>query len=151
LSDSFDCVIRGGTVVTASDSARCDVGIRNGRAAALAETLRGAGQEIDADGLLVMPGGVDAHCHYTQPSYGGAVCADDFESATLSVLCGGTTTTLSFATQFPGEPLRETVATYRASAEGKAMNDYGIHLILIDPTPQVLGQDLPALIRNGYT
>lgn len=63
------------------------------------------------------------------------MCAHDLESATLSARCGGTTTPLSFATQIPGEPLRETVAAYRASAEGKAMIDYGIHLILIDPTP----------------
>ncbi len=151
MAADLDLAIRGGTVVTASDSVRCDIGIRDGRVVTLAASITGAAREIEADGLLVMPGGVDAHCHLAQPTYGGVACADDFETGTRSALAGGTTTVLSFATQITGEPLRETVATYRASAEGKAMIDYGVHLIVTDASPQVLGQDLPSLIRNGYT
>jgi dihydropyrimidinase len=151
VSEPLDLAVRGGTVVTASDSVRCDIGLRGGRVAILAEDVPDAAEVIDASGLLVMPGGIDAHCHFSQPSYGGAVCADDFESATRSALCGGTTTTLSFATQVAGEPLRDTVAAYLASADGKAMVDYGVHLILVNATPQVLGQDLPALIKRGFT
>jgi dihydropyrimidinase len=151
MAERLDLAIRGGTVVTASDSVRCDVGIRDGRVVILAAAVTDAERTIEADDLLVMPGGIDAHCHLAQPTYGGVACADDFESGTRSALAGGTTTVLSFATQARGELLRETVAAYRASAEGKALIDYGIHLIVTDPTPQVLGQDLPSLIRQGYT
>ena len=79
----FDAVIAGGTVVTAGDSVRCDVGITAGRVAALGEGLRGA-RMIDARGKLVMPGGIDSHVHIDQPSGEGIVMADDFESATRS-------------------------------------------------------------------
>ena len=54
----FDLVIRGGTVVTAADTYRADIGIRDGRVATIGEGLDGA-QKLDADGLLVLPGGVE--------------------------------------------------------------------------------------------
>jgi dihydropyrimidinase len=66
----YDLIIRGGTVVTASDQFRADVGIRAGRIAALAEHLD-AGPVFDAAGLLVLPGGVDGHCHIEQLQQGG--------------------------------------------------------------------------------
>ncbi|MDA0218067.1 MAG: dihydropyrimidinase [Proteobacteria bacterium] len=151
MSVPLDLAIRGGTVVTAADMVRADVGVRDGKVVALAASLPDAREEIDASGLLVMPGGVDAHCHLAQPSYGGVSCADDFESGTISALCGGTTTIMPFATQARGERLRDVVDAYHARARGKAAGDYAFHLILTDPTPQVLGQDLPALIADGYT
>ena len=151
MSAPLDLAIRGGTVVTAADVVRADVGVRDGKVVALAAALPDAREEIDASGLLVMPGGVDAHCHLAQPSYGGVSCADDFESGTISALCGGTTTIMPFATQARGERLRDVVDAYHARARGKAAGDYAFHLILTDPTPQVLGQDLPALIADGYT
>ena len=58
---SFDLVIRGGTVVTATDSMSCDVGIRDGRIAALADRMDAGAREIDAGGRLVLPGGVEGH------------------------------------------------------------------------------------------
>lgn len=56
----FDLVIRGGTVATAADVFRADIGVRAGRIAALATDLPVGRREIDADGLLAPPGGVDA-------------------------------------------------------------------------------------------
>ena len=147
----LDLVIRGGTVVTATDTTRCDVGVRDGRIVALAEGLPGAREEVDAEGLLVMPGGVDSHCHIEQHSAGGIPCADDFESGTRSALFGGTTTIIPFAAQHKGQGLREVVRDYHERAGPKAMCDYAFHLIISDPTEQVLGQELPALIRDGYT
>lgn len=151
MSDRLDLAVRGGTVATASDVVRADIGIRDGRIVAISESLPGARQTIDASGLHVLPGGVDAHCHLAAPSYGGVTCADDFESGTISALCGGTTTIMPFATQGPGERLRDVVRDYHARAEGKAAGDYAFHMILTEPTAQVLGQDLPALIQDGYT
>jgi dihydropyrimidinase len=146
----LDLVIRGGTVVTAGDSVVCDVGIRDGRVAALADRLPGAREEIDATGKLVMPGGVDAHCHIDEPAYRGVKVADDFASGTIAAACGGTTTILSFACQAKGETLRSVVEAHHKKAEGKAVIDYGFHLIVTDPHPGLLGQELPALIEDGY-
>jgi len=147
----LDLVIRNGTAVTAADTTRCDVGVRGGRIVALGEDLPRAATEIDASGRLVLPGGVDSHCHIEQRSAGGIVCADDFHSGTVSAAFGGTTTIVPFAAQHRGERLREVVEAYHDCARPKAVIDYAFHLILSDPTEQVLGQELPALIRDGYT
>ena len=145
----FDLVVRGGTVATAGDVVRCDIGIRDGRVAALAESLDGGAETIDAGGRLVLPGGIDSHCHIAQTSSMGLETADDFLSGTVSAACGGTTTIIPFAAQARGESLRAVVADYHAKAKGKAVIDYAFHLIVTDPTEQVLGQELPALIRDG--
>jgi len=148
---NFDTVIRGGTVATASDTVVCDVGIRGGQIVALGERLDRGDQEIDATGLLVFPGGIEGHCHIEQRGSLGVMSADDFYSATVAAVFGGTTTVLSFAAQHKGQSLREAVEDYRALALPKSVIDYGFHLIISDPTPQVLGQELPALINDGFT
>ena len=148
---NYDLVIRGGTVATAADTVACDLGIRDGRVAALAEGLGPGADEIDATGKLVLPGGVDSHCHIDQPSSMGATTADDFRSGSISAACGGTTCIIPFAAQHRGQSLRAVVEDYHARARGKAVIDYAFHLIVSDPTEQVLGQELPALIADGYT
>jgi dihydropyrimidinase len=147
----FDLVIRGGTAATAADVFRTDVGVRDGRIVALAADLPAGDREIDAGGLLVLPGGIDSHCHLDQPTGDESVMADGFESGTRSAACGGTTTLMPFAAQMKGQSLRDAVLDYHRRAKGKAFVDYAFHLIVTDPTPQVLGQELPGLIRDGYT
>ncbi len=148
---AYDLVIRGGRVATASDVIDCDIGVRDGRIVALAEHLDLGTREIDANDRYVTPGGVDGHCHLDQPTTDGSVSADDFESGTISAACGGTTTVIPFAVQQAGMTLREAVQDYHNRAEGKAVVDYAFHLIINDPSEQVLGQELPALIKDGYT
>ena len=150
MSD-YDLVIRNGTVATAADTTLCDVGVRDGVVAALGRGLGPGEREIDASGKLVLPGGVDSHCHIEQRSSAGVVCADDFYSATVAAAFGGTTTVIPFAAQHRGQSLRRVVEDYRAAALPKAVIDYAFHLIITDPTADVMGQELPALIRDGYT
>src|SRR6266567_2558407 len=149
--EAYDLVIRNGTIVTASDTVRCDVGIRSGVIATLGDGLPAGAREIDAGGKLVLPGGVDSHCHIEQQSSNGILCADDFYSATVAAAFGGTTTVIPFAAQHRGQSLRQVVVDYHAAAAPKAVIDYAFHLIISDPSEQVLGQELPALIRDGYT
>jgi dihydroorotase-like cyclic amidohydrolase len=150
MSD-FDLVIRHAMVATAADVFRADIGVQGGKVAALGLTLPAGAREIDAAGLLALPGGIDAHCHLDQPSSDGSLCADDFESGSIAAACGGTTTIIPFALQLRGQSLRAAVADYHRRAAGKAIVDYAFHLIISDPTEQVTGQELPALIRDGYT
>ena len=148
----LDLIIRGGTVATAGGAVDCDVGIRDGRIAALADEIAGNGAEvIDARGRLVLPGGIDSHCHIAQVSSAGIETTDDFLSGTRSAAAGGTTCIIPFAAQRRGDSLRHTVEAYHARAEGNAIIDYAFHLIISDPTEHVLGQELPALIEDGYT
>ncbi|WP_431300660.1 dihydropyrimidinase [Tabrizicola sp. BL-A-41-H6] len=147
----FDLVIRNGTVVTASDVTQCDIGIRGERIVMLGESLPAGRDEIDAAGLYVMPGGIDSHVHLAQPSGDGIVMADGFESGTRSALMGGNTTVLPFCLQQKGQTLREALTAYHALAEGNCLTDVSFHLIITDPTAGVLGQEIPALVEDGYT
>ena len=148
---ALDTIIAGGTVVTATDSMQCDVGIRDGKVVVLGRSLGDAQEVIDANGKLVLPGGVEGHCHIEQLSSFGVMSADDFYSGTVAAVFGGTTTVIPFAAQARGESLREVVENYHRAAGPKAVIDYGYHLIITDPNEQVLGQELPALIEDGFT
>ncbi|CAM3299780.1 D-hydantoinase [Klebsiella spallanzanii] len=147
----FDTVIRRARVVTAADIFTSDIGIIDGRIAALGMELPPGKCEIDAAGRYVTPGGIDSHVHLDQPSEDGAVMADDFLSGTLSAACGGTTTVIPFACQQKGGSLREAVEDYHRRVGDKPVIDYAFHLIVTDPTPDVLENELPALIAEGYT
>lgn len=147
----FDLIVRHGTVVT--DTARhddCDVAVLNGRIAALGRGLGRGREEIDARDRLVLPGGVDAHCHVAQVSSTGLTTADDFHSAGVSAACGGTTTIIPFAAQHRGQSLRAVVDAYHAHAR-RSFVDYAFHLIVSDPTETVLQDELPSLVRQGHT
>jgi len=147
----FDLLILDAEVATASDRYVADLGIRDGRIAAIGRNLGTAARTLDARGRLVTPGGVDAHCHLDQPTSDGSKMADDFVTGTRSAACGGTTTVIPFAVQFKGQSLQEAVDDYHARAEGKAAIDYAFHLIVSDPAPAVLREELPRLVNEGYT
>src|ERR1700722_8280347 len=147
----FDTIIRGGTVVTAADTFSSDVGIADGKITALGNDLGTAATIIDATGRLVLPGGIDSHVHFAQPSGDGIVMADGFATGTRSAAFGGNTTVLPFCLQEKGQTLREALRKYHALADGECHVDVSFHLIVTDPTEHVLGQELPALVEDGYT
>jgi dihydropyrimidinase len=147
----FDLVVRNARVATASDCFDADIAVRDGRVVQLGAGLAAGEREIDAAGRVVTPGGVDAHCHLDQPMTPPVRMADDFDTGTRAAACGGTTTVIPFAAQAKGQSLRAAVADYHHRAEGKAHVDYAFHLIVSDPTPTVLNDELPALIAEGYT
>lgn len=149
MSD-FDLVISGGSVATAADTFQCDIGILDGKIAALGMGLSGR-DVIDARDHLVLPGGIDSHVHIAQPSGPDIVMADDFESATLSAAFGGNTSVMPFCLQEKGKSMREALKAYHALADGNCYIDVSFHMIISDPTQQLLGQDLPALVEDGYT
>ena len=147
----YDLVIQNGTIATASDVFQADIGIRDGVIVQIGRDLGEAVETIDATGRYVLPGGIDSHVHIAQPSGEGIVMADDFESGTRSALFGGNTTILPFCLQEKGRPLREALKAYHALADGNCYTDVSFHLIVSDPSDAVLGQELPALVEDGYT
>ena len=142
----FDLVVKGGTVVTAAEQFRADVGIAGGRVAALGPGLSGA-RTIDAAGLLVMPGGVDSHCHIEQLREAGDADEETWETGSRAALAGGTTSVVSFSTQFKGRPIGPSLAEYRQRA-ARAMVDHAFHQIVTDPTAEVLAE-LPEIVAAG--
>jgi dihydropyrimidinase len=147
----FDLVVRRARVATASDTFLADIGIAGGKIVQLGAQLGPGLCEIDAAHRVVTPGGVDAHCHLDQRMAPPVRMADDFHSGTRSAACGGTTTVIPFAAQRKGGSLRDAVDDYHLRADGRACVDYAFHLIISDPTPSVLTDELPALIAEGYS
>ncbi len=147
--DRFDCIVSGGTVVMGGDATACDIGITGGRIAALGRNLTGADRRIDAGGRIVLPGGIDSHCHIEQPNPGPTVNADTWATGSASALAGGTTTVICFAAQQQGGSLAEATRSYHQAAKQSRV-DYAFHLMITDPTPEVIERELPALIEAGH-
>jgi dihydropyrimidinase len=150
MATPHDILIANGTLVTASEATRADLAIRGEEIVAVGRDLGPARRVIDAVGKLVMPGGIDSHAHIEQLSAGGLMNADTFESATGAAALGGTTTVISFAAQHVGMRLKTVVEDYAALAARGAIADYCFHLILSDPTPAALTEDLPPLVAAGH-
>lgn len=149
--EHFDLVIRNAQIATASERYHADIGVTSGKITQIGAHLGAGIHEIDAGARIVTPGGVDAHCHLDQPMEPPAKMADNFDTGTRSAACGGTTTVIPFAAQKKGQSLIAAVEDYHQRAAGTAHVDYAFHLIVSDPTPEVLNKELPALIAQGYT
>src|SRR5579859_785292 len=114
--DLFDLAITGGTVVLSDGPARVNVGVRGDLIEWIGTEIPQARKTVDATGKLVLPGGIDSHCHMDQQPWEGRSSADDFRSGTLSALCGGNTTILPFAMQMRGQSLQAVVDDYHQRA-----------------------------------
>src|SRR5262245_59898600 len=142
-------LIKGGTVVTATESTKADVLVDGEKVALIGLDLDvTADKTIDASGKYVIPGGVDAHTHFDLP-FGGSFCSDDFGTGTRAAAFGGTTTCIDFAVQSYGESLRQGLDTWFQKAE-KAQTDYGLHMIVREVDDAILGE-MDELIGEGIT
>jgi dihydropyrimidinase len=132
-----DLIVKDGTVVTAADTYKADVGVKDGKIITLGSGISPGPdtQVIDARGKYVFPGGIDVHVHFQLP-FSGTVSADDFENGTKAAACGGVTTILDFAIQAKGHSIMEAVEARRAEADPKVCIDYGLHAAITDWNPQ---------------
>jgi dihydropyrimidinase len=166
----MDTIVRGGTIVTASDQYVADIGIEGGvitqigrdLLATLGASSEGgstqgrvtmpsgrAPQVIDATGTYVIPGAIDAHVHLDMP-FGGTVTSDDYATGTVAAACGGVTTIVDYCLQSVGGSLGAALETWRAKGEGKAVIDYGLHMAVTDLTEAVMAE-LPGVVEQGVT
>jgi dihydropyrimidinase len=142
-------LIKNGTVVTADKTFAADVlmdgeSIREVRPGIPAEPVH---KVVDATGMLLLPGGIDAHTHLDMP-FGGTTSSDDFETGTRAAAIGGTTTLVDFAIQARGTKMRDALDTWWRKAEGKACIDYGLHMIVTD-LPEAGLEDMDDMVREG--
>ena len=142
-------LIRNGTVVTAAATSAAYVLIEGDRITGVRAgiTPPGDAKIIDAAGLYVMPGGIDVHTHLDMP-FGGTTSADDFETGTRAAAWGGTTTIVDFAIQARGTRMRDALDTWWKKAEGKAVIDYGLHMIVTD-LPHSGLEDMDDMVSEG--
>jgi dihydropyrimidinase len=107
-----ELIVKNGTVVTAADTFRADVGVAGGRVVQIGDALDDPGAVVvDATGRLVLPGGVDTHTHLDMP-FGGTVTADDFATGTIAAACGGTTSIVDFCIPVKGQSLADALALW---------------------------------------
>jgi allantoinase len=85
----FDLILRGGTVVTAIEVVKADIGVSGETITALAPELPGtAGEVVNADGLHILPGVLDAHVHFNEP---GRTEWEGLETGSRALAAGGGT------------------------------------------------------------
>ena len=147
---NFDTVIHGGTLATADYVTTGDIGLKDGKIVAVADRLAGGAQRIDAGGRIVMPGGIEAHAHIAQESSSGIMTADDYLSGSISAAFGGNSTIIPFAAQHRGQSVDDVIATYSQRAAPSVL-DYSWHLIITDPSQDVLHDQLPRAFEQGIT
>ncbi|MDQ2873018.1 MAG: dihydropyrimidinase [Candidatus Eremiobacteraeota bacterium] len=140
-------LIRGGTIVTATDTYHADVLIDGQEIATIAAHIPDAAHEIvDARDAYVFPGGIDPHTHLDMP-FGGTTTADDFETGTRAAALGGTTTIVDFALHSRGSSLRSALQTWKEKAAGKACIDYAFHLTIADGRDETMAE-IPRMIAE---
>ena len=143
-------LIEGGRIITASDDYVADVYIEDETVTQIGTSLDVvADRVIDASGKYVLPGCIDPHTHFDMP-FGGTVTADDFQSGQTSCAFGGTTCHIDFAIQTRGKSFTAGIEEWHEKANGKAMIDYGFHIIVSDLEGGTL-EDLATLPDLGVT
>lgn len=120
--------IHNGTVVNSDSTQKCDVLIDNGKIARVGSELDvpDSCRRINAEGLLVIPGGIDPHTHLEMP-VGGITTADSFEGGGRAALAGGTTTVIDFVNPIRGQSFLEAFDQWLERAE-KATCNYSFHV-----------------------
>ena len=147
-------VIKGGTVVTATESMSADVLIDGEKIVAIAAAgshgwEEGADRVIDATGKYVIPGAIDVHTHFELP-FGGTFVSDNFESGTRAAAHGGTTSIVDFAVQVKGERIMDGYETWMQKADGVCAIDYGFHMIVGDVNDETL-KEMDTIVGEGVT
>jgi dihydropyrimidinase len=142
-------LIRNGTVITAESTFPADILVDGEKIKEVRPGIpSNAGDTVlDATGLLLLPGGIDAHTHLDMP-FGGTTSSDDFETGTRAAAFGGTTTIVDFAIQARGTRMRDALDTWWKKAERKACIDFGLHMIVTDLGGAGL-EDMDDMVREG--
>ena len=161
MPDPFDLVVRGAAVVSPGRQEAADIGVRDGRIAQIGGGMTGR-EEIAADGLLALPGGVDAHVHLMYQALAEELrqageigpsepmWVDDFWTGSLAAIGGGITTIGNMTFPLPGETPRDAVAREMAGAAPEAAVDWFLHPVLNDPGAAADGE-IAALAADGHS
>lgn len=142
-------LIKGGLVVTATESYQADVLVEGEKIAAIGSNLDVRADEVvDATGKYVLPGAIDPHTHLCMP-FMGTFAQDDYYTGTVAAACGGVTTVVDFELQQKGESILEGLERKKALADGKVAVDYSLHPAITDPRPEVIAEVEKAIRDYG--
>lgn len=147
----MDLLIKGGTVVTASESYIADVAVSNGKIAAIGKDLNmPAERVVNAAGMLVLPGALDVHTHMAMP-FGGTVSADSYLSGTRAAVCGGVTTIFDYPVQHTGETILGLINSKKDVLEKEACCDYAFHCCITDLNEGAILEEMQQAVEEGIT
>ena len=125
---AFDLIVRNGTLVTSAGRAVEDIAITEGRISEVAANINApATDEIDANGLFVLPGLIDAHVHFREP---GLEREETWLTGTRAAVMGGVTTVLDMPNTVPPTDTLERARSKVALAAQSAYCDFGIFGLL---------------------
>ena len=118
----MDLKIVNGTIVTANETYKADIGVNGGKIVSIAKKIKESADEVlDAKGMYVFPGGIDMHTHLEMP-FMGMVSTDDFKTGTIAAAYGGTTTVVDFAIQGQGQEPEKRVDGMAEKSRGQSRN-----------------------------
>lgn len=135
---TYDLVIKSGTLVTASSTYKADIGIKDGKISAIAESLEGT-EIIDARDKLVTPGAIDSHVHLEMP-IGKYTSTDDFFTGSKAAAFGGTTTIIDFVEAGENQLLTDALEERKVKAQSRSVIDFGFHMTIMPGDIKKLNQ-----------
>lgn len=144
----MDICIKDGTIVTANDIFKADIGIQNGKIVALGQGINGL-ENIDAAGKYILPGVIEVHTHFEAP-FGHTRAIDNYFKGTLTAACGGVTTILDTVIPKADESLSEAVKNYQQRLNTQAVIDYGLHVCIPEAQENYL-EEIPELLHAGIS
>lgn len=147
----MELLIKGGTVVTATESFPADVAVDGGKIIAIGRELAvNAKKVVDATGKLVLPGALDAHTHMAMP-FGGTVSADSYLAGTRAAVCGGVTTIFDYPVQHKGETILGLIGSKKEVLEKEACCDYAFHCCITDLNGGEILDEMEQAVAEGIT
>jgi dihydropyrimidinase len=143
-------IIVGGQVVTSSEVYKADILIEDERIRLIGNCLAydPETEVIDAEGMYVLPGGVDVHTHFDLPMF-GTVSSDDHYTGQKAAAFGGTTTVIDFVPQ-SRPTLLENIDFWHQKADPKAAIDFGFHMN-ITRFSENIAREIPLLLNEGIS
>jgi dihydropyrimidinase len=143
-------LIKNGTIITATDTYKADLLVKNGVISEIGKEISKIASEIiDAADKWVLPGAVDVHTHMDSQC-DGMTTVDDFETGTAAAAAGGTTTVIDYAEQIPGMTLAQTLEDWKNKAGSRSIVDYGFHLALCEVNENIL-DEIPGIVEAGVS
>src|ERR1044072_830570 len=144
-------LIKNGRIITAGDDYVADIFIEGEKISLIGKELSiPATEVIDADGMLVMPGGIDPHVHLDMP-FMGTFSSDNYETGTRAALHGGTTMVIDFVLQKQGHSLREALTEWQSRSNGNCLSDYSFHMAVTDFNDQTRQEIQTMVTHEGIT
>ena len=126
MAESFDLIFRGGEVVNHAGRGLADVGVRDGRIAALGDLAHAdAGQSVDARGLTLLPGVIDSQVHFREP---GLEWKEDLQTGSRAAVLGGVTAVFEMPNTEPATTTPEALADKLARARGRMDCDHAFYV-----------------------